>query len=137
MPPGDDFLAQVCVEWEREAAAAAELGVRTVLLRTGIVLGSEGGALKQMLLPFKLGLGGRMGPGTQKFSWIHVEDLYRCVRFVHARKDISGPVTVASPDVVTNHELMRMVRRAYRARFGIPRVLPSVNVSTWSGRVRT
>lgn len=61
-----------------------------------------------------------MGPGTQKFSWIHVEDLYRCVRFVHARKDLSGPVNVASPDVVDNRELMRMVRRAYRARFGIP-----------------
>jgi NAD dependent epimerase/dehydratase family enzyme len=61
-----------------------------------------------------------MGRGTQKFSWIHVEDLYRAVRFLHARDDVSGPVNVASPDVVGNRELMRLVRRAYGARLGIP-----------------
>ena len=106
--------------WEAELDAAVTPGTRKIPLRIAIVLGRGGGALRPFANLARLGLGGRMGPGTQKFSWIHVEDLYRCVRFLHARKDITGPVNVASPDVVTNRELMRMVRRAYGARFGIP-----------------
>ncbi len=68
----------------------------------------------------RLGLGGHMGPGSQKFSWVHVADLYRTIRFLHARMEISGPVNVASPDVVDNRELMRLVRRAYGSPGGIP-----------------
>lgn len=118
--PGTGFSVDVARAWEAELAAAVTPGTRKIPLRISIVLGPGGGALRPFATLARLGLGGRMGPGTQKFSWIHVEDLYRCVRFVHARKDLSGPVNVASPDVVDNRELMRMVRRAYRARFGIP-----------------
>jgi uncharacterized protein (TIGR01777 family) len=117
---GTGFSVDVARAWEAELEAAVTPGTRKVPLRIAIVLGRGGGALRPFANLARLGLGGRMGPGTQKFSWIHVEDLYRCVRFVHARKDITGPVNVASPDVVTNRELMRMVRRAYGARFGIP-----------------
>ena len=71
---GDDFLAQVCKEWEAATAPAEAAGVRVVHLRTGIVLSGRGGALKQMLTPFKLGLGGRLGSGRQWFSWIAIDD---------------------------------------------------------------
>jgi len=117
---GTGFSVDVARAWEAELKAAVTPGTRKVPLRIAIVLGPGGGALRPVANLARLGLGGRMGPGTQKFSWIHVEDLYRSVLFVHARKDIAGPVNVASPDVVDNRELMRMVRRAYGARFGIP-----------------
>ncbi|MCQ6269263.1 TIGR01777 family oxidoreductase [Pseudarthrobacter sp. R1] len=117
---GTGFSVDVARAWEAELEAAVTPGTRKVPLRIAIVLGPGGGALRPVANLARLGLGGRMGPGTQKFSWIHVEDLYRSVLFVHARKDIAGPVNVASPDVVDNRELMRMVRRAYGARFGIP-----------------
>ncbi|MGF9650467.1 TIGR01777 family oxidoreductase [Pseudarthrobacter oxydans] len=117
---GTGFSVDVARAWEAELEAAVTPGTRKIPLRIAIVLGPGGGALRPVANLARLGLGGRMGPGTQKFSWIHVEDLYRSVLFVHARKDIAGPVNVASPDVVNNRELMRMVRRAYGARFGIP-----------------
>jgi uncharacterized protein len=117
---GTGFSVDVARAWEAELEAAVTPSTRKIPLRISIVLGRGGGALRPFANLARLGLGGRMGPGTQKFSWIHVEDLYRCVRFLHARKDITGPVNVASPDVVDNRELMRMVRRAYGARFGIP-----------------
>jgi uncharacterized protein (TIGR01777 family) len=118
--PGTGFSVDVARAWEAELDAAVTPGTRKIPMRIAIVLGRGGGALRPFANLARLGLGGRMGPGSQKFSWIHVEDLYRCVRFLHARTDITGPVNVASPDVVTNCELMRMVRRAYGARFGIP-----------------
>jgi uncharacterized protein (TIGR01777 family) len=118
--PGTGFSVDVARAWEAELDAAVTPGTRKIPMRIAIVLGRGGGALRPFANLARLGLGGRMGPGSQKFSWIHVEDLYRCVRFLHARTDITGPVNVASPDVVTNRELMRMVRRAFGARFGIP-----------------
>jgi uncharacterized protein (TIGR01777 family) len=118
--PGTGFSVDVARAWEEELDAAVTPGTRKIPMRIAIVLGRGGGALRPFANLARLGLGGRMGPGSQKFSWIHVEDLYRCVRFLHARTDITGPVNVASPDVVTNRELMRMVRRAFGARFGIP-----------------
>jgi uncharacterized protein (TIGR01777 family) len=117
---GGGFSVDVARAWEAELEAAVTPGTRKIPLRIAIVLGPRGGALRPVANLARLGLGGRMGPGTQKFSWIHVEDLYRSVLFVHARKDIAGPVNVSSPDVVDNRELMRMVRRAYGARLGIP-----------------
>lgn len=117
---GMGFSVDVARAWEAELEAALTPRTRKVPLRIAIVLGAGGGALRPFANLARLGLGGRMGPGTQKFSWIHVEDLYRSALFVHARTDIAGPVNVASPDVVDNRELMRMVRRAYGARFGIP-----------------
>ena len=117
---GTGFSVEVARAWEAELEAAVTPVTRKIPLRIAIVLGAGGGALRPFANLARLGLGGHMGNGTQKFSWVHVEDLYRCARFLHARTDITGPVNVASPDVVSNRELMQLVRRAYRARFGVP-----------------
>jgi uncharacterized protein (TIGR01777 family) len=117
---GTGFSVDVARAWEAELEAAVTPGTRKIPLRIAIVLGPEGGALTPLANLARLGLGGHMGSGSQKFSWVHVEDLYRAILFLHARTDISGPVNVASPDVVDNRELMRLIRRAYRARIGIP-----------------
>ncbi|WP_426989572.1 TIGR01777 family oxidoreductase [Pseudarthrobacter sp. Y6] len=118
--PGTGFSVDVARAWEAALEAAPTPGTRKIALRIAIVLGPGGGALRPFAALARLGLGGHMGVGSQKFSWIHVEDLYRSVRFLHARTDLSGPVNVASPDVVDNRDLMRLVRRAYGARLGIP-----------------
>ncbi|QNE13500.1 TIGR01777 family oxidoreductase [Pseudarthrobacter sp. NBSH8] len=118
--PGTGFSVVVARAWEAALDSATAPGTRKIALRIAIVLGPGGGTLRPFAALARLGLGGHMGAGSQKFSWIHVEDLYRTVRFLHARTDISGPVNVASPDVVDNRELMRLVRRAYGARLGIP-----------------
>ena len=100
--PADDFLAEVCVAWEREALAAEQLGVRTVTARTGIVLGAGGGALAKMLTPFKLGAGGPLGNGKQWMPWVHVADLARL--YVHAAdtSSINGPLNAVAPNPVRN-----------------------------------
>ncbi|MFP5312639.1 MAG: DUF1731 domain-containing protein, partial [Actinomycetes bacterium] len=117
---GSGFSVDVAKAWEAALEAAATPETRKIPLRIAIVLGRGGGALTPFVNLARLGLGGHMGDGGQKFSWIHVADLYRSIRFLHARTDITGPVNVASPDVVSNREMMRLVRRAYRAPFGVP-----------------
>jgi uncharacterized protein len=111
IPPGDDFLARVCRAWEQSAAPAREAGIRVVHLRTGIVLHPDGGALKKMLLPFKLGIGGRLGSGQQYMSWIHREDLVSL--YVHAlsNESIEGPLNGTAPNPVTNEEFTRVLAR--------------------------
>jgi uncharacterized protein len=101
-PPGDDFLAGVCVAWEREADAAATLGLRVVKIRTGVVLDAGGGALKTMLPPFKLGVGGPVAGGGQYLPWIHVDDLVAL--YVRALDDRSwsGAYNGSAPEPVTN-----------------------------------
>ncbi len=117
--PADDFLARVCVEWEREALAAADLGVRVVTARTGIVLGSgSGGALAKMLTPFKLGAGGPLGNGRQWMPWVHVADLARL--YVHAADhgEIRGPMNSVAPQPVRNSEFTRaLARQLHRPAF--------------------
>lgn len=109
---GDDFLAQVCRDWEKEALRAEEYGVRVVLIRTGVVLGGDGGALAQMLPPFKLGLGGRLGCGRQYMSWIHIHDLTGIM--LHAMKyaTLRGPINAVAPTPVTNSEFTQALARA-------------------------
>lgn len=110
---GSDFLAQVCIEWEREAAAAEALGLRTAMARIGIVLG-DGGALKKMLLPFKLGLGGRLGAGKQWMSWVHVDDVVGMLLQVAGDATLRGPFNCVGPKPVTNAEFTKAVGRAVR-----------------------
>ncbi len=107
-PPASDFLAEVCREWEAEARAAEQLGVRVVSTRFGIVLG-EGGALAKMLLPFKLGLGGRLGSGRQWMSWIHIDDVVGILLAAAESDQYRGPVNAVSPDPVTNREFTRVL----------------------------
>jgi uncharacterized protein len=121
-PPGDDFLAGVCIEWEREALAAVELGVRTVLVRTGVVLGSEGGALRQLLPPFKLGLGGPIGLGRHWMSWIHIRDHAALILDALTEGRLSGPVNAVAPNPVRNKDFTRALGKALRrpALFPVP-----------------
>jgi uncharacterized protein (TIGR01777 family) len=109
--PGNGFLADVCVEWEESTAAVETLGVRRPLLRTGIVLAREGGALPAMSLPFKMMIGGPIGDGRQWFPWIHMEDEIGAIRFLLEREDAQGPFNLSAPTPVTNLELSRALGR--------------------------
>lgn len=110
--PGDDFLARVCVDWEGEAATAAEKGIRVAVTRFGIVLGKTGGALGQMMPLFKTYMGGPLGSGEQWFSWVHMEDLLRAFLFILDNEDITGPVNICSPNPIRNKQLAKALGRA-------------------------
>jgi uncharacterized protein (TIGR01777 family) len=109
---GEGFLSEVCGEWEREARAAGNLGLRVVMLRFGIVLGSEGGALKQMLPPFRLGVGGPTASGRQWMSWIHADDLIEAMLFSLTNVNLFGPVNATSPNPVRNQEFAKALGQA-------------------------
>jgi uncharacterized protein (TIGR01777 family) len=130
-PPGRGFLAETCVRWEQESSAAEQLGMRVVRLRLGIVLGHGGGALAEMLRPFRLGAGGRLGSGRQWMSWIHLGDVIELILFALGNEAMRGPVNATSPHTIRNsdftHELGRVLHRpavmvipkfALRLRFG-------------------
>ena len=106
---GTDFLALTCRDWEAEARRAAAMGIRTVMLRFGVVLSGKGGAIPRMLTPFKLGVGGRLGSGQQWMSWIAIEDVIGIIRFAIAHEAISGPVNVVAPNPVRNAEFTRLL----------------------------
>ncbi len=108
--PGTDFLAQVCASWER-AACISKPEVRTAYLRSGIVLSSEGGALDKVLPLFRLGLGGKLGDGKQKMSWIHRDDWVRAVLFMLDHKELKGPVNLTAPYTVTNEDYTKTIGR--------------------------
>ncbi|WP_077025302.1 TIGR01777 family oxidoreductase [Fuerstiella marisgermanici] len=118
--PGEGFLPDVCKEWEAEADAAAELGCRVVNVRIGMVLSPKGGALAKMLLPFKLGAGGVVGPGTQYWSWIGLHDLTRIIAFCIDNEEMSGPVNAVSPHPPTNREFTKDLGRVLNRPTIIP-----------------
>ncbi|NWF81475.1 MAG: TIGR01777 family protein [Chloroflexi bacterium] len=103
-PPGRDFVAEVCVAWEREAVRAEEYGVRTALIRTGIVLDTEGGALAQLLLPFRLRTGGPIMPGSQYYSWIHPDDEIAILLMALEDERVRGPINATAPTPETNRD---------------------------------
>jgi uncharacterized protein (TIGR01777 family) len=119
--PGDDFLAHLCVEWEREAAAAARSETRIVLLRTGIVLEKSGGALPQMARPFRFFAGGPLGSGRQFIPWIHRHDWCEMVRWIVETPAAAGPVNVTAPHPVTNATFSRALGHALHR----PSLLPA------------
>ena len=119
--PGDDFLADVCVAWEDAARPAATAGLRVAWIRTGIVLHPSGGVLEQLLLPFKLGLGGRLGKGTQYMSWITLDDEVAAIRKVIDDPSLGGPVNLTAPNPVTNAELTATMGKV----LGRPTFLPT------------
>jgi uncharacterized protein (TIGR01777 family) len=110
-PPGKDFLAGVCVEWENATRPAAEKGIRTVCARFGIILDSHGGALSKMLTPFRMGIGGRVGNGKQWMSWIALDDVVKGLKFVILDQAIKGAVNFVSPNPVTNAEFTKTLGR--------------------------
>jgi uncharacterized protein len=105
--PGTGFLARVCSEWEEAATSAIQANIRTVNLRTGIVLSPKGGALGAMLLPFKLGLGGRTGTGRQWMSWIDVQDMVGAIHHILKNDLLQGPVNMVAPEPVRNADFAR------------------------------
>jgi uncharacterized protein (TIGR01777 family) len=117
---GNDFLSGVCKKWEEAARTAAEAGIRTITIRTGIVLSSEGGALKKMLLPFKMGGGGILGSGQQYMSWISLADEVKAIRFLLENEGIHGAVNLVSPNPVTNLEFTKTLGKVLKR----PTILP-------------
>lgn len=118
--PSGIFPQQVCMQWEAIAQKAQDYSVRTCLLRTGIVLETDGGALAQMLFPFEFGLGGPMGTGKQWFSWIHRNDLIRLIIHLINSENIHGPVNAVAPEAVTNRRFSKALGKAMKR----PAILP-------------
>jgi uncharacterized protein len=125
---GTGFLADVVTKWEACAQPAIDAGVRTVFLRTGVVLSTKGGALKQQLLPFKLGAGGKIGPGTQYLPWITITDEIRAIMHVLTNESISGPVNLVAPNPVTNSAFTKSLGKAVRRPTLIPTPLIAIKV---------
>jgi uncharacterized protein len=113
-PPGGDFLAQLCAAWEHEAHGAGALGMRVVAIRTGVLLDRAGGALKRMLPPFRLGLGGPIAGGRQYMSWIHHADLVQIMLAALGDASWSGPVNATAPEPVSNRAFSRALGRALK-----------------------
>lgn len=122
-PQGTGFLPEVCREWEAATGPAVRVGIRAVNLRFGIVLSRHGGALKQMLLPFRLGLGGKIGSGRQWYSWIHLDDVVGAVMHILSAVTVTGPVNMTASIPVTNAEFTRALASALKrpAIFAVPR----------------
>jgi uncharacterized protein (TIGR01777 family) len=120
-PSGDDFVSEVCRAWEAETQPAADSGVRTVKLRSGIVLAKHGGVLQRMLTPFRLGLGGKQGSGKQWMSWVALDDEIGVIRAAIDNEGIRGPVNVVAPNPVTNQEFAHTLGRVLHR----PTVLPT------------
>ena len=120
--PGYSFLGMVCREWEGATKPAADAGIRTVHLRIGIMLSLQGGALKQMVRPFRFGLGGIMGNGRQYWSWVAIEDVVGAVQHAMTHEGLSGPVNVVAPNPVTNIDFTRAIAQVVRrpALFPLP-----------------
>jgi uncharacterized protein len=110
--PGTDFLAALCVDWENESGPTVELGCRRVVIRTGIVLAAEGGALQKLLPPFRMFAGGPIGNGRQYMSWIHLNDWVSMVAWAIENHDVTGVLNATAPKPVTNKEFSRALGRA-------------------------
>ena len=108
----NSFSSQLCSAWEACALQAEPMGIRTCLLRTGIVLGKNGGALSKMILPFKLGLGGKIGTGTQWMPWIHLHDMVALIAHCISDESLTGPINATAPQPVTNADFTKALGHA-------------------------
>ena len=132
-PSGDSFLAEVCRQWEGEARKAREFGVRTVQLRTGVVLDPSGGALARMLPVFRMGTGGPIGTGRQGFPWIGMEDLIRIMEWALREEMVSGPVNAVHPDRVNQEAFSKALGKALNRPAVMP--LPAFVVKATFGQM--
>lgn len=119
-PPGDDFLAKVCKEWEASTQPVEEMGVRRVIIRTGVVLDPKDGALPKMIMPFKFFAGGPIGNGQQWFPWIHYRDEVEAIRFLIENDSVTGPVNLTAPRPVRNRDFAWAVGKAMKRPALIP-----------------
>jgi uncharacterized protein (TIGR01777 family) len=129
--PGENWLAQMCVEWESATTPAQNAGIRTVFLRTGIVLDPSGGMLKRILLPFRLGLGGRLSTGNQPMSWITLRDAVTAFRFASETPSLYGPVNLCAPESSTNIDFTVALGKALRRPTVFP--IPSMAIKVIFG----
>ncbi|KMK74949.1 TIGR01777 family oxidoreductase [Alkalihalobacillus pseudalcaliphilus] len=134
-PVDESFLTTVVGEWEKEVAKAQELGIRTVYARLGIVLHPKEGALKQMLLPYKLGIGGPLGSGKQWFSWVHIQDVISLFYFVLLKAEIDGPVNFTSPNPTQMNEFGRTIGSVINRPHWIP--IPGLVMKLLLGEMST
>jgi uncharacterized protein len=111
-PSGGGFAGEICRQWEGATRAAAEAGIRTAQMRIGVVMSADGGALPKMLLPFRLGLGGRLGSGRQWWSWVAVQDVAGAIFHVLKHEELQGPVNTVAPNPVTNAEFTKTLASA-------------------------
>jgi hypothetical protein len=109
---GNDFLGNLTKDWEAEALRAEQFGTRVVLTRFGIILASEGGALPEMMLPFKFGVGGRIGDGKQWMSWVTLEDVVAILRLALIKRELRGPINVVAPEPVRNADFVKQLAKA-------------------------
>jgi uncharacterized protein (TIGR01777 family) len=126
-PPGEGFLADLCRDWEAATASAEDAGARVARLRPQLVLSTKGGALPKLTMPFKFGVGGKLGGGDQWFSWITLDDTVRAIRFL-LDHDVHGPVNMCAPEPVTSAEMAKAIGRALHrpALVPVPRLLRKV-----------
>jgi uncharacterized protein len=123
--PGNDFLGNLARDWEAEALRAEEFGTRVVLARFGIILASQGGALPEMMLPFKFGVGGRIGDGKQWMSWVTLEDVVAILRLAIIKRELRGPINVVAPEPVRNADFVKELAKAMRR----PAIFPAPAVA--------
>lgn len=109
--PGDDYLAKLCIEWEKEVEPLQEIGIRTIILRTGIVLSPKGGALEKMIPPFQFGVGGPIATGEQGMSWVHIADFVASAHYLVEKKSSQGAYNIVSPNPCNNHFFSKTLAR--------------------------
>ena len=133
-PPSNDFLGEVCRKWEQSADSFMKLGIRTVKIRTGIVLTKKAGALEKMILPIKIGIGSPIGNGRQYMPWIHIDDL--CGIYIKAIEDIqiNGAYNAVAPEYITNRDFMRTLALVLKKSFWFPKI-PSIIIKIIFGKM--
>ena len=131
--PGDDFLATLCREWEAATGPASDAGIRVAHIRTGLVLSRDGGVLARLLLPFKLGIGGKLGSGRQYMSWISLVDEVRAILHIIDHDDVDGAVNLTAPHPVTNEVFTRLLAETLHRPAFLP--LPSMALRAAFGEV--
>ena len=119
-PPGDDFLARVCIDWEASTAAVEPMGLRRVVFRSGVVLTPRGGILPLLLLPFRLFAGGRLGSGKQWFPWVHLDDQVAAIRFAIENDRVRGMFNLCAPQQLRNVEAAGIIARVLRRPAWLP-----------------
>lgn len=134
-PAGGDYLAKICVEWEDSTRVAEALGVRRLIIRTGVVLSLTGGAFPQMALPFRLWAGGPIGSGKQWISWIHLADQIGAIRFLIDQPQARGPFNLTTPEPLTNADFGRTLARTMRRPYWLP--VPSLALKLLLGDMST
>lgn len=134
-PVKEDFASQLCIAWEETALRAQALGIRVVLVRTGLVLAADGGFLSRLRLPYKLGLGGPLGDGRQWMPWVHIDDQIALIDFLMQHKEASGPYNACAPEPVRNREFAKRLGRTLHRPAFMP--MPALLLKTGLGELST